>query len=677
MRENKKTLFSDQKIRLLLFKRKKDKNKSIPLKRKLSLSFLTMLLIPNLLIGIFSFITANKQMEKDFIQNATTNLSVLDASITNLLSNKMYDVDALTEGISEEVVVKDSNSIERILNEYSKTHPEVSSIYLGTVGGILYQKSVEEAEDKMDPRLRDWYKAALNNKGEAVIMDPYVSPVSEKMVITIAKTISDNTGVMAITMNLDYLKELASDVTFGENGYVIILDQKKRYIVHPTENQGEIFKESFYETLYKNEAGKLDYQKDSTNKKMVYQTNKLTGWKLAGTMDKAEIVNHSKDLMITIVTILIASILVGSIFILFLIASIIKPIKKLKEQAITVSNGDLTKTISITSKDELGDLGRAFNQMQSNLQMLIKKVEENAESVLVSANQLSTNSKEAANASEHVTNTIQQVASSAEVQSNGLITNKQELESVLAGTNVIVSQSNQVALLSREAIRKANEGESAIKATSKQMETISDTVSETKEMIEEMVSCSIDIEKITESITSISEQTNLLALNAAIEAARAGEMGKGFAVVANEVRKLAEKSNSSARDITKLISQVQETTNNTVERIQLVTEAVNKGFIVTTEATTKFQDIVQRMNHITDPIERVTTTSNEMAIIIKEVNTTASKLTDIAKNNGENAEEVVALTEEQLAAMEQIAQSASHLNDMAEQLKYNIKQFIY
>nr|WP_193224390.1 methyl-accepting chemotaxis protein [Bacillus sp. B1-b2] len=655
----------------------RNKDKSIPLKTKLLLSFLAILLIPSLLIGTFSFQSANKQMEKDFISSATTNLSMLDTSITNLFSTKIYDLNALTEAISKDILESESVRIEQDLSSYSKTHPEVSSIYLGTDAGRFIQKSIEETEDKMDPRLRDWYKAAVNQKGEAVIMDPYVSPVSGKMVITLAKTISDHTGVMAITMNLDYLKELSNDVTFGKHGYVILLDQKKRFIVHPTEKEGDIFKNSFYETLYNKESGQLDYSLEGVSKKMVYQTNELTGWKLAGTMDQSELVNNSKELMYTNIIIIIASIVLGGIFLFFLTASIINPIKKLKNQAVTVSKGDLTQQISIKSNDELGELGGAFNQMQSNLQLLIQNIEESANNVAVSANQLSNSSYEASIASEHVTNTIQQVASGAEIQLKGLETNSVELASVLEGTNIIVTQSNAVETLSKKALWKASDGEGAIKATSVSMRNINDTVMETNKMIQELVIRSESIEKITESITAMAEQTNLLALNASIEAARAGEKGKGFAVVANEVRKLAEQSRVSAKEIAFLIENVKDTTENTVKRIEEVSDAVTKGLSVTNEATSKFQEIVQSMNEITPHVEKVTSTSNEMASTIKDVSNSAITLTKIAFENGGNSEEVVSLTEEQLAAMEEITMSAKNLKAMADQLKSNIQQFNY
>lgn len=653
------------------------KNKGIPLKKKLIFSFLVMLLIPSILIGAFSFLYANKQMEKDFINNASTNLNMLDTSITNLMSAKVYDISALAETLTKETIEKDSAIIQNTIEQYSQVHPEVSSIYIGTNDGKLFQKSTEELDDHMDPRLRDWYKAAVNKPGEAVIMDPYLSPVSQKMVITIGKTIADNAGVMAVTMNLDYLAELSGEITFGQEGYVILLDQKKRFIVHPDEKQGDIVKDAFYETLYDRQAGTLDYSANKVNRKMVYQTNKLTGWKLAGTMEKSEIVNNSRGLLYTIAGILTGSLIIGGIMMMLIVSSIIKPIKKLKEQAIAVSKGDLTTSINIATKDEIGDVAAAFHTMQHNLQQLIKNIEHSSENVAASAGQLTASANEVTIASEHVTNTIQQVASGAEIQTKGLDNNVDNIKSVLEGTNQIVAFSKKVSDLSTGTITKAHAGGSSIQATLEQMQVISETVAESNKMIKELVEQSKHIGKITESITTISEQTNLLALNAAIEAARAGEKGKGFAVVANEVRKLAEQSGEFANNISQLINSVEKTTENTVHRMAEVSLAVQAGLKVTDESNTRFQEIVHSMKEMTPHIQHVTDTSNEMAITLNKVSISAGELAQIAYDNATSSEEVVSLTEEQLAAMEEISGSAKNLSEMAKELRKNLHQFTY
>jgi len=209
------------------------------------------------------------------------------------------------------------------------------------------------------------------------------------------------------------------------------------------------------------------------------------------------------------------------------------------------------------------------------------------------------------------------------------------------------------------------------------MQSIHVSVTESNQKIQTLHERSQQITSILDVITGIADQTNLLALNAAIEAARAGEHGKGFAVVADEVKKLAEQSQTSAKQIFELIHSIQLETEQSVTIMAKVSEDVQNGLQVSDEAISKFQVILTSMNDIMPKMNEVSSASDQMSASVQEVAAITEDLAFSAQGNATASEDVAASTEEQLASMEEINASAQALAHMADELKQLISQFNY
>ncbi|WP_331435148.1 HAMP domain-containing methyl-accepting chemotaxis protein [Bacillus sp. SA1-12] len=349
----------------------------------------------------------------------------------------------------------------------------------------------------------------------------------------------------------------------------------------------------------------------------------------------------------------------------------------MQQKAKKISEGNLTERITIKVEDEIGELAQSFNDMQSSLRCLLKTIEGNSMLVASSAEQLTASAEQTSLATQQVATAIVEVASSAESQTNGIEKNVHALDEISLGANLIANNSQIVTDLTRQTTSKAEEGGYSVKKTMDQMNSIHHSVQESNEMMKSLSDRSQQIGSILEVITGISDQTNLLALNAAIEAARAGEAGKGFAVVADEVRKLAEQSQVSAQQISRLIEAIQHDTENTVKKMLKVTEDVQGGLTISEESIQRFEDILTGMKDITPQMESISATAQQMSAAVQEVGATANEIADFAERNAATSQEVAASTEEQLASMEEIAFSAKSLSNMAEELQNVIKQYKY
>lgn len=646
------------------------------MKTKLILAFSLILIIPSIAIGTEAYITAENAVEHEILGGINESLNLLNATIDNTIQPKMHDIEFLSQKIDSELY-EDANqsSLLMKLEQYVDLHPEVDAIYVGTETGLFFQKPDIEMPKDYDPRKRDWYIKAMEKKGEVVISEPYSSAGTSGMVITVSKTTKDGSGVLATDIYLSYLQELTSQIKVGEEGYALLLDKNQMFIAHPTNEGGSKATEEFYGEMYKQEEGQFNYILDNEKKVMSFVTNELTGWKIGGNLYSSEIRDAADPILHNTILIISIAFIVGAGIVFLIIKSVMKPIRELKEKAITISQGDLTEGVQIYSNDEVGQLGMAFNEMQESLRDIVKQVDFNADQVAASAEELTASAEMTTSATEQVSTSIQEVASSSEKQTSGVNQNAQSLDEISEGVAFIAEHSMRVAELSQHTTTQAEIGGEAVTNTVNQMKSIHATVSESNTMIKSLYERSKEVGSILNVITGIADQTNLLALNAAIEAARAGEHGKGFAVVADEVRKLAEQSQSSAKEIYEIIQGIQKDTESSVQLMGRVSDDVQIGVQISNEAIEKFALILSSAKDITPQMEDISSAAQQIASAVQEVSATANELAFIAKGNATTSEQVAAATEEQLASMEEISASASSLSTMAEELKGLISKF--
>jgi len=645
-------------------------------KGKLYTLFAFILLIPVISVGSLSYLSAKDSLKEEILFSADESVKILNTLIDNTISEKINDMNVFSEEIDSSKYEQQGSAVHTKFQQYIKLHPDVLSIYIGTNEGTLF---LEPKSNSAEYNLleRDWYKETTALKGEVLITNPYIDAGTGDMVVTIARQLKDQSGVVAIDIKLTNLQNIASSISIGKNGYSSIFGEDKMVISHPTLEPGSELKESFLDQLYDSKSGTYDYVFDGDDRIMFFTTNELTNWKITGTIFAKEIDQSASPILKKTFLVLIAAIVISSIVFFFVMKAIIKPIRLLKDSAVTISEGDLTEKVTITSHDEIGQLGQAFNDMQDSLRTLIQKIEQNAEEVASSAEELTANANQTSIATEKVAISIQDVASSADTQTTSANKNAESLQELSKAILHIAEISSTVTDLSQHATLQADEGGQAVQDTKDQMQSIHVSVTDSNTKIQTLHERSKQITSILDVITSIADQTNLLALNAAIEAARAGEHGKGFAVVADEVRKLAEQSQESAKQIFELINSIQLETEQSVNIMAKVTEDVQNGLQVSDEAITKFQMIKTSMDKITPKMEEVSSASEQMSASVQEVTAVTEDLAFSAHGNATASEDVAASTEEQLASMEEINASAQALAHMADELKQLISQFKY
>ncbi|KDN56996.1 methyl-accepting chemotaxis protein [Exiguobacterium sp. AB2] len=348
----------------------------------------------------------------------------------------------------------------------------------------------------------------------------------------------------------------------------------------------------------------------------------------------------------------------------------LRPINRLVKEARVVAEGDLTGgDIDVESNDELGDLVSAFNDMKRNLVGLIRQVGAASEKVTAYSENLYSST-------DHVATTTQGVAGLFEEMNLAAQVSARRAEEGTSGVNQAVLGLNQIAAASQgvneqtiHTLEAASGGLETIQLAETRMQEIQRANDLTEQMVKRLSNQSLEIEKITRSITAITEQTNLLALNAAIEAARAGEHGKGFAVVAAEVRKLAEESKQSAKQIQAVVGDIQRDTKQVESAFDVTSGHVTNGVAQMGEVAEAFKEIVsviqetsRQMGEIAAATEEVSANTTEVAVSVEDMSTNAM-------STQQRVEEAGANVEQQLAAIQEINGIAETMSHMSVELK--------
>lgn len=392
---------------------------------------------------------------------------------------------------------------------------------------------------------------------------------------------------------------------------------------------------------------------------------------------KTNLESTQKSQSITFYTLVFILLVIGQIFAYLIARSIIRPINSMTDslKEIAEGEGDLTKEIPVTTKDELGVMGKTFNQMLEQLRSLIREVSSSAEQVAASSEQLTASSEETTHATEKISTTVQEVAYGSEKQIQSLHETTSTVQQVTAIVDDMTKHTNQATKTATVASEQAIEGAKAISNMTTQMDEINQTVSNLSEDVTHLGERSSEIRQIVDTITAIAEQTNLLALNAAIEAARAGEHGRGFTIVSDEVRKLSEQSAESAKQISDLIATIQQETAQTVHSMNATANKVTAGIGLVKVAGTSFESIQQSIAETATKMQEVTKSFNVMNRSTEQMARQASILEQITEQTDQGTQEMASATEEQLAAMEEIAASSASLSDMAENLQILVRKF--
>ena len=512
------------------------------------------------------------------------------------------------------------------------------------------------------------YAALLANKtftGKATLFN--------KDYITYYLPVQDTSGAVIATLfvgfdfapELEALRQKILEIKLGKSGYVFVIDAKKDpglMIMHPTLTGKNLYNEKdinglfFIRTIIEQKKGMLSYWYADSSSGETKASEKVAVFDLFPQWDWIVVSNLYREDLDSEAMSMRNNLIIGAIFLCAMLSVIVyfaarrwvsKPLTEAVAAMEQIAEGNLTVVIPERGNDEMGRLLAATRVMTGKIRSALSDIRNAAQHLADSSGQL--------------LNTANEVARQSAQQSDSALTMASSIEEMKTNIVHVSDNARRANQISIDSDHISNEGAVIIQRATDSMTRIADTVRVASDTVRTLGQESQAISRIVNVIREIADQTNLLALNAAIEAARAGEQGRGFAVVADEVRKLAERTSGSTREIGDLIRRILDGTTNAVTSMEAGVNQVEEGVSYAGQAGGSIANIRQSANQVTAAVTTISDVLAEQSEAIAGISHNVDKVAAMADQNSLIAKESV--------------QCASNLEQLAHTLQERISHF--
>ncbi len=645
----------------------------------LGLAILPLLGATLFFIQYFTGVVKNNNQQ---IQRTVEDLNI--SRIDDWIQSKLSAVQELISLNEDVFLTADPEKIIPLLRVLDDSDKEISTFTVIDPNG----NGIDTNRVSIDVSDREYFIKAKETK-QPVISDMLVSKKTNAYVLPLNVPLVDASGqfVGGITASVspEILTTLTDKIKIGETGFGYILSGRGEYYTYPDQSRiGQTWdafdptesEKAAFQKILSGSSGFVEYRESGGRELIVhYATIPNTEWKLVVAAPESEIMANVNRAQTLAVWIIVAVLLLVSLIAVLVTGPIVRPILAISEVMKKVSTGHLKERVSVRTKDELGQMGGNINEMIDSLAGIVRQIDKTVDQVAAASEELQRSAEQSSDAASQIASSIQEVADGADAQLQGAEQSARAMEEMAGGIQRIAESSGSVADMTNRVASEVEGGVDDIRSAIEQMDVIGVSAGEAANAMEELSKRSDEIGRIVDVISEISNQTALLSLNASIEAARAGEQGRGFAVVANEVKKLAEQTQSSVEDIGNLIGGIQQTSHSALSSMKQNVEAIDVGIVKMRSIGEGFQLIRVSVRNSAGQIEDISATTEQLSAGTEEISASIEEMVGVARASAENAQTVAGSTEEQSAISDGIAASAKTLNHRMAELKSIVQTF--
>ncbi|MER0042891.1 methyl-accepting chemotaxis protein [Pseudomonas sp. MGal98] len=342
----------------------------------------------------------------------------------------------------------------------------------------------------------------------------------------------------------------------------------------------------------------------------------------------------------------VIALLVGILAAWMITRQITRPLQETLAAVERIAGGDLSQTLQVTRRDEMGVLQQGIQRMGSTLRELIGGIRDGVTQIASAAEELSA-----------VTEQTSAGVNSQKVETDQVATAMHEMS---ATVQEVARNAADASRAASDADREANQGDRVVGEAIAQIERLAAEVTRSTEAMSHLQQESNKIGSVMDVIKAVAEQTNLLALNAAIEAARAGEAGRGFAVVADEVRGLAQRTQKSTEEIEELVAGLQHGTQQVANIMHSSRELTDSSVELTRKAGGSLESITRTVSNIQSMNQQIAAAAEQQSAVAEEISRSVINVRDISEQTAAASEETAASSVELARLGSQLQQMVSH-----------------
>ncbi len=541
------------------------------------------------------------------------------SSIAQWLNTRLQ----MTEAVAQSLERVENDEQARTLLQSITSGGGFRDVYVGRTDGYMLMKTEKDNASlpaDYDPRVRPWYKKAMS-MGQASFTEPYRDAATSDTIISTLAPVQrgDYKGVAGGDIGLGDIEKTLETVTLANTGYAALINAQGIVLFHPnTALIGKNIKTLIGKTPSL-DGSAHQYQDDDASWEASFhaiEDARGVDWYLGTFVNQDLISAPVQSARMTGLVMAVIGLLISLAVLHVGIKVMMAPLRRLNTAMADIGTGDadLTQRLDTSASDELGQLAKSFNRFVENIQTVVRDVQRGSEELGGNVRSL----RETASTSR----------SSVEQQQSEIDMVATAINEMSAAAGEIAQNAQQTADAANTADHDSRASLETVAASREAVQKLSKEVNSAAEVINALGKDVSSITTVLEVIQGIAEQTNLLALNAAIEAARAGEAGRGFAVVADEVRNLAQRTQSSTEEINNMIERLQKGANNAVT-------VMNASTAVSNVSMEKAQDAMEALNRIADSItsinqmtSQIATASEEQTSVTEELNSSITRIAD-------------------------------------------------